>query len=104
VYVFDSGQETELVVSRDGIEVFRFSDTVRYLDGPHERRLRPGRCIEWRQTWRGVTTAGQAVPAGTYQVSLTMTTDRERFELDGKTFDDSPGRTQEHRFDVTILD
>ncbi len=104
VYAFDGGQETELVVRRAGIAVFRFSDTVRYPDGPHERRLRPGRCIEWRQTWRGVTTAGKAVPAGTYQVTLTMTPDRERYELDGKTYEEGRGQTQEHSFDVTLLD
>jgi hypothetical protein len=76
---------------------------VRYVEGAHERRLRPGRCIEWRQTWNGVSTAGEAVPAGNYEVVLTMTPQRERSESEGDDVE-YPGQTQEHRFDVTIVD
>ena len=78
VWQFDGGQEKEVVaVDRNGLrEVFRFSPTVRYVEGPHEVRLRPGRCVQWTGRWDLVTTDGRPVPAGEYAVSMTVEADR----------------------------
>lgn len=77
VFVFGGGQEKEvLVTDQEGKEVFRFSATVRYVEGAHERRLRAGSCIEWTGRWDLVTTAGEPVPAGTYRMTTTVAADR----------------------------
>jgi hypothetical protein len=77
VFVFGGGQEKEVVVTdADGQEVFRFSATVRYAEGAHERRLRPGTCIEWTGRWDLVTSDGQPVPAGSYRMKTTVSADR----------------------------
>jgi hypothetical protein len=75
-YLFDDGQEKDVVVTGPGGEVFRFSATVRYVQGAHERVLRPGRCVQWTGRWDLVTTDGRPVPAGDYDVRMTVTIDR----------------------------
>lgn len=81
VFTFGGGQEKEVVVTAvDGQEVFRFSETVRYPQGAHERRLRPGSCIEWTGRWDLVTTRGEPVPAGTYRMTTTVSADRVQTE------------------------
>lgn len=91
VYEFRGGQETELVVQRDGREVFRFSSTVRYAEGAHERHLRGGRCLEFRQAWRGVTTAGDPVPAGEYRLVLSVLPSGLRYDFgDGTSMRQQP--------------
>ena len=77
VFVFGSGQEKDVVVTNEaGLEVFRFSSTVRYVQGPHERRLESGRCIEWTGRWALVTTHGTPVPPGNYRMTTTVEADR----------------------------
>jgi hypothetical protein len=77
VFTFSGGQEKEVVVTdQSGQEIFRFSSTVRYLQGAHERRLRKGACIEWTGRWDLVTTAGEPVPAGSYRMTTTVAADR----------------------------
>jgi hypothetical protein len=78
VWQFDGGQEKEVVaVDRNGLrEVFRFSPTVRYVEGAHEVRLRPGTCVQWTGRWDLVTTDGRPVPAGEYSLSMAVKADR----------------------------
>ena len=106
VDVFAGGQETELVVRRDGgPEVFRFSSTVRYVQGPHERRLRPGRCLEYRQVWDGVDAAGRPVPAGEYELEMTVLPDREWYEFeDGTRYEDRKGISRTSTSRVRLVD
>lgn len=104
VFEFRSGQETELVVLQGGREVFRFSSTVRYVEGPHERRLRGGRCLEFRQVWRGVDTAGDPVPAGEYRVVLTVLPSGARYDFDDGTSERQEPYANSHELDVTIVD
>ena len=68
---FPAGQEKDVVV-RDaaGEVVFRFSETVRFVEGAHDRVLRRGRCVEWSGQWDLATTDGAPVPGGTYEVAL----------------------------------
>jgi hypothetical protein len=83
VYSFSSGQEKDVfVTSEDNVsqEVYRFSSTVRYVQGPHEQRARRGKCLQWTGRWHLVTTDGRPVPAGTYLVSLRVRADREVYE------------------------
>ncbi len=77
VLEFDSGREHQMTARVEGgPEVFRFSDSVRYPQGAHERRLAQGRCLEYRNTWRTQDARGRPVPAGTYQLSLRLAPDR----------------------------
>ena len=83
VFFFDDGQEKDVVVvdeNDEREEVFRFSSTVRYVQGPHERRLRPGKCIQWTGRWNLLTTSGKPVPPGTYRVTMRVMADREVYE------------------------
>ena len=105
VYEFAGGQETELVVLQGEREVFRFSSTVRYVDGPHERRLRGGRCLEFRQVWRGVDTAGNPVPAGDYRVVFTVHPSGVRYDFeDGTSMREKDPHTNTNSFAVTLVD
>jgi hypothetical protein len=104
VYEFAGGQETELLVELNGREVFRFSRTVRYLDGAHERRLESGRCIEWSSSWRGVDNAGRPVPAGTYDVTFSVHYERSRIE-GGPPPEELPENDgYSYSYDVTVVD
>lgn len=102
LFSFGSGREKELVVTRDGQEVFRFSSTVRYVEGPHQRRLRGGRCIEWTGRWDLVDTSGRPVPAGTYRVTLTVEADR--VEPEGAPDLATEPYRQTNSLEVTVLD
>jgi hypothetical protein len=82
VFVYAGGQEKDVVVYEDdggeaGREIYRFSSTVTYTQGAHERRLRKGGCIEWTGRWDLTTTEGAAVPPGRYLMSLTLRADHE---------------------------
>jgi hypothetical protein len=92
VYFFNGGQEKEVVVRTEDTqqEVFRFSATVTYVEGAHERRLRPGRCIEWTGRWNLVRTDGSPVPAGQYRMTMTVTPDRYVYENGPDGVDDDP--------------
>jgi hypothetical protein len=70
---YATGQEQELVVSRGGVEVWRFSDTVRYAQGAHTRTLTTGNCLLWGLSWPGATPAGDPVPPGHYTLSYSFT-------------------------------
>lgn len=83
VYYFNGGQEKDVTVVAEedqSRELFRFSSTVRYVEGAHERRLRPGRCIQWTGRWDLTTTDGRPVPAGRYLMTLRVKADREVYE------------------------
>lgn len=83
VFFFDGGQEKEVVVTpQDDVskQTFRFSSTVRYVEGAHERRLRRGACIQWTGRWDLVTTDGEPVPAGSYEMTMRVRADREVYE------------------------
>jgi hypothetical protein len=86
VFSFAGGQEKDVVVVDDeniSQEVFRFSSTVRYVQGPHDRRLRRGTCIQWTGRWDLVTTSGEPVPTGSYTI-------RMRIRADGEVYENGP--------------
>lgn len=83
IFYFNGGQEKDVVVvdeNDEREEVFRFSSTVRYVQGAHEQRLRPGKCIQWTGRWNLVTTDGRPVPPGTYRATMRVRADREVYE------------------------
>jgi hypothetical protein len=101
VFAFAGGQEKDVVVTPSGAtsEAFRFSSTVRYVDGAHERRLRRGQCIEWTGRWSLVTTDGAPVPPGVYALTLTVAADEEsQANVDGLT----PRLPETVTVDVTV--
>lgn len=83
IFYFNGGQEKDVVVvdeNDEREEVFRFSSTVRYVQGAHEQRLRPGKCIQWTGRWNLLTTSGKAVTPGTYRVTMRVRADREVYQ------------------------
>jgi hypothetical protein len=73
---YNRGQEHELIVTNDeGELVYRFSDTVRFVQGAHRRTIGDGRCLEWTGTWDTSYTNGTLVPRGRYQVTLSLRPD-----------------------------
>lgn len=80
VFSFRGGQEKDVVVTPadGGEELFRFSTTVRYVDGAHERRLRPGQCLAWTGRWQLTASDGSPVPPGDYVLSMTVRADQEQ--------------------------
>lgn len=74
VLAFTDGQEHELVITRvsDGAEVYRFSKTVTFTEGAHQRTAQAGTCVRWDMPWDTGTTAGPLVEAGRYHVSSTL--------------------------------
>ncbi len=104
VYSFAGGQEKDVVVVDDddiSQEVFRFSSTVRYVEGPHERRLRRGSCIQWTGRWDLVRTDGEPVAAGSYTISMRVRADSETYE-NGPPVDEPLDAATSLR--VTVLD
>ena len=104
VYFFDGGQEKDVVVTTQNgsDELFRFSLTVRYVQGAHERRLRPGKCVQWTGRWNLVTTDGRPVPAGVYRMSMTLRADR--YEQEGSPFPAPRGYEQTVSRDIRVID
>lgn len=70
---YAGGQEHDVVVTRDGREVFRFSPTVRYTQGAHERTIAAGRCLAWSGVWQTELQDGSPAPAGRYEMSVVTT-------------------------------
>jgi hypothetical protein len=101
VYFFGGGQEKDVVVTTEhGVEeVFRFSLTVRYVEGAHERRLRPGKCLQWTGRWDLVTTDGRPVPAGTYRMTMTVRADRHE-----QPFTEPRGYEETVSTKITVVD
>jgi hypothetical protein len=68
---YNGGQEHEvLVTDGDGEVVYRFSSTVDFTQGAHRRTVGEGRCLVWTGVWDTRTTAGDLVPSGSYQVTI----------------------------------
>jgi len=101
---FRSGQHTELVVTQDGREVMRFSSTVRYATSPTEVRLRPGRCVEYKQEWDGCDNAGRPVPAGEYRVVLTVVASGSRYDFEDGTSQRFPPSNNSQTVNARLVD
>jgi hypothetical protein len=69
---FDGGQEHEVLVfdERNGARVYRFSDTVTYPQGAHQRRIAGGRCLTWTGVWDTTLGDGSDAPPGDYRVRI----------------------------------
>jgi hypothetical protein len=65
--VFPTGQSFDLVVSRDGREVWRWSAGRVFTQAVREEEVRPGERRAERITWPGTDQQGQAVEPGTYE-------------------------------------
>ena len=72
---YDSGQEHEVTVTRGDRVVYRFSDTVRYEQGAHERVLGDGQCLVWTGVWDTTLADGSLAPAGSYRVRVSVRPD-----------------------------
>lgn len=75
VFGYDGGQEVDVVVTRAGREVWRFSSTVRYSRGAHEQRIEDGRCLEWTGAWPTELADGTPAPEGRYDMTVVTTID-----------------------------
>ena len=67
---YATGQEHEVLVLQGSRVVYRFSATVAYPQGKHERTLGEGRCLRWTGTWDTTYTDGGDVPAGSYEMRV----------------------------------
>jgi hypothetical protein len=66
--VFPTAQSFDLVVSRDGREVWRWSAGRVFSQAVREEEVRPGERRAESITWPGTDQQGQAVEPGTYEV------------------------------------
>lgn len=69
---YATGQEHEVTVFDDSTDelVHRFSETVEYPQGAHERSIAAGRCLSWTGTWDTTGRDGQPAPPGSYRVRI----------------------------------
>lgn len=72
---YTSGQEQELVASRGSTPVWRFSDSVRFTQGPHTRSIPIGQCVTWHISWPTVDDQGASLPPGDYALTYHLTMD-----------------------------
>ena len=72
---YDDGQEHEVTVFRGDDVVYRFSDTVVYTQGAHERRIGDGRCLIWTGIWDTTLSDGSLAPPGGYRVRVSAAPD-----------------------------
>lgn len=81
---FRTGQEHELTVrdrvddengfpTDEGTQRWKWSSTVRFTQGLHQRALPPDRCFEWTTVWDGRDQNGRLLPAGRYMISQRIT-------------------------------
>jgi hypothetical protein len=81
---YRTGQEHEVVVADSrGAGVFRFSDTVRYVQGAHRRTVGDGRCLQWTAKWDTRYSDGRLVPAGSYTMTVSLAPDTVNGEAGG---------------------
>lgn len=76
---YGDGREHEVLVRRGGEGgpvVWRFSDTVDYTQGAHERSVDGGRCLEWTGVWDTSLADGSDAPPGEYYVTVLAVPDR----------------------------
>lgn len=94
---YSAGREHDVVVSNAaGDVVYRFSDTVTFIEGAHRKNVGDGRCLEWTGTWDTRTTAGVPVPPGRYDVKIILwpsTVNGQRVQ---------PGEAGSSGFSVTV--
>ena len=80
---FSGGQEHEMLV-RDstgtgtsptftGPVRWRWSRTVTFTQGAHQRSVAPDRCLRWTTRWDGRDNDGNLLPPGTYDLELKIT-------------------------------
>lgn len=75
---FSSTQELEVVISQAGRELWRWSDTQDLPRVHHTLGVEQGECLRWRTTWNGTTSEGRLLPAGDYDVQVTLLADLAR--------------------------
>ncbi|MHB8171880.1 MAG: BsuPI-related putative proteinase inhibitor [Thermincolia bacterium] len=67
--VFNSGQEFDYEVSKDGVQVWRWSYGRMFTQSVKETNLAPGVTLEpYVAVWAGVDNEGKAVAPGEYEV------------------------------------
>lgn len=70
---FPTGQTVELVVQRDGTEVWRFSRMGFFTQQLTELSLGAGQSKSWHLAWDGRDMSGRPVPSGRYTATLSLT-------------------------------
>jgi hypothetical protein len=73
--VFATGQSFDLVISRDGREVWRWSAGQVFSQAVRNEEMRPGERRAERITWPGTDQQGQALEPGTYEARGLLTTE-----------------------------
>ena len=75
---YDGGREHEVRVYRGegGPLIYTFSQTVRYTQGPHSRRVDAGQCLEWNAQWDGTLADGSDAAPGEYWIMMTLEPDQ----------------------------
>jgi hypothetical protein len=95
---FAGGQEHEVTVFGQSRErVYRFSDTVTYPQGAHERIVEDGRCLAWTGVWDVTLADGSDAPPGDYLVRVAAVMDT----FNGEPADDVRPYVE---FTVTVTD
>jgi hypothetical protein len=69
---FSHNQELEVVISRNGRELWRWSASQVATGKPHVVVIHQRNCVQWRTTWNGTTSDGQKLPNATYDVTATV--------------------------------
>jgi hypothetical protein len=71
---FSSGRRYDFVVSQGGNEIWRWSYGMAFTQAFTSTEIAPGRTVSYTGYWSQQDNDGHAVPAGTYQVTGTVTT------------------------------
>lgn len=75
---FRSGQTYDLVISREGEEVWRWSYDRFFTQALRSITMEPGESMSFQETWEGRDNAGNTVPPGEYETVGILATIPER--------------------------
>lgn len=71
-FSFDTTQEIDIAVYRQGKLIWRWSSGQTFRHDPHSLPLQPGTSYDWTTTWHAVGPDGHPLPAGDYDVVGTV--------------------------------
>ena len=71
-FSFDTTQEVDLVLSRGGRVIWRWSQGQTFAQLRHTLVVKPGNGYRWTTSWRPTDRYGRALPKGDYEVTGTV--------------------------------